>query len=106
MKRSVYDVCIVGGLGHVGLPLGISFAQSGKRVVLYDIDKEAMDIVGQGKMPFMEKGAEEVLNDVLEKNLFVSSDKNVISDNYFVVIIIGTPVDEHLNPKFSWHPNV
>ena len=59
MKKNIYDVCIVGGLGHVGLPLGISLAQSGRKVVLYDINKEVMDTFTQGEMPFMEKGAEE-----------------------------------------------
>jgi len=101
MQKSLYDVCIVGGLGHVGLPLGIALAQSGKKVVLYDINEEAIDTVSQGKMPFMENGAEEVLKRVLEKNLFVSSHRRVVSDSYFVVIVIGTPVDEHLNPKFT-----
>jgi UDP-N-acetyl-D-mannosaminuronic acid dehydrogenase len=101
MEGKFYDICIVGGLGHVGLPLGISFAHSGKKVILYDIDVKAIDIVSQGKMPFIEAGAEDVLKKVLRKNLFISSDKHVISDSYFVVIVIGTPVDEHLNPKFT-----
>lgn len=101
MKKRLYDVCVIGGLGHVGLPLGISFADSGKRVVLYDINRETIDIVSQGKMPFLEVGAEEVLKRVLGKSLFISSDKKVISDSYFIVIVIGTPVDEHLNPKFT-----
>jgi len=101
MVENLYDVCIVGGLGHVGLPLGISFADSGKRVILCDISQKAIDIVSQGKMPFIEAGAEVVLKKALGKTLFISSDKRVISDSYFVVIVIGTPVDEHLNPKFT-----
>jgi UDP-N-acetyl-D-mannosaminuronic acid dehydrogenase len=101
MKKNLYDICVVGGLGHVGLPLGISFADSGKKVVLYDINQRAIDVVSQGRMPFVEAGAEEVLKNVLGKTLFISSDKKVISDSYFLVIVIGTPVDEHLNPRFS-----
>jgi len=101
MKPNYYDVSIVGGLGHVGLPLGISLAHVGKKVVLFDIDQEGIKMVSQGKMPFKEVGAEEVLKDVLEKNLFVSSNKETISKSYFVVIVIGTPVDEHLNPQFT-----
>ena len=101
MKNHRYNICIVGGLGHVGLPLGISLAQSGKQVVLYDINQRAIDVVSQGKMPFVEEGAEKILQDVLGKNLFISSDKQVIADSYFIVIVIGTPVDEHLNPKFT-----
>jgi len=101
VKKKAYDICIVGGLGHVGLPLGISFADLGQRVVLYDINDKAIDIVSQGKMPFVEVGAEEVLKKVLGKTLFISSDKQVVSEGHFVVIVIGTPVDEHLNPRFS-----
>ncbi len=106
MKNSLYDVCIVGGLGHVGLPLGISFAHAGKRVVLYDINKETIDTVSKGQMPFLENGAEEILKQVLKRNLFLSPNKQVISDSYFIVIVIGTPVDEHLNPKFATFKNL
>lgn len=101
MKNVSYDVCVIGGLGHVGLPLGISFAQSGKKVVLYDTNEKFGDIVSAGKMPFLETGAEEVLKEVLNRTLFVSSDKSVISESYYVVVAIGTPVDEHLNPQFT-----
>jgi UDP-N-acetyl-D-mannosaminuronic acid dehydrogenase len=101
MAQKLFDICIVGGLGHVGLPLGISFARSGKRVVLYDINQTAVNAVLQGKMPFIETGAEEALPDILNKTLFLSTDKDLISNSYFIVICIGTPVDEHLNPKFT-----
>jgi UDP-N-acetyl-D-mannosaminuronic acid dehydrogenase len=106
MQNTIYDVCIVGGLGHVGLPLGISLANAGEKVVLYDINEKARSIVSQGKMPFIEAGAEELLKKVLNKKLFVSSDKKVISESYFVVIVIGTPVDEHLNPRFTIFRNL
>jgi UDP-N-acetyl-D-mannosaminuronic acid dehydrogenase len=101
MNKNKYDICIVGGLGHVGLPLGISFAASGKKVILYDINQKTIDTVSEGKMPFLEAGAEKVLQKVLNKNLFISSDKQVISQSYFIVIVIGTPIDKHLNPSFT-----
>lgn len=100
-KRDLYDVCIVGGLGHAGLPLGISLAQSGKQVVLYDINQKAIDLLSIGKTPFMETGAEDVLKDVLGKTLFITSERQKVSDSHFVIVVIGTPVDEHLNPKFT-----
>jgi UDP-N-acetyl-D-mannosaminuronic acid dehydrogenase len=101
MKTDTFDVCIVGGCGHVGLPLGISLAQAGKTVVLYDINTASIESISRGEMPFLEEGAEDILKKVVGKTLFLSSDKNVISKSYFVVIVIGTPVDEHLNPKFT-----
>jgi UDP-N-acetyl-D-mannosaminuronic acid dehydrogenase len=105
MGENTYDICVVGGLGHVGLPLGLLFADSGKRVVLYDIDQTAMDIVSQGKMPFIEENAEEILKKVLGETLFISSEKKVISESSFIVVVLGTPVDEHLNPEFTIFKN-
>ncbi len=101
MNFKSYDVCILGGLGHVGLPLGISLAHAGKRVVLYDINETAARKVAQGQMPFLENGAEEILKTVIGKTLFVSNEKDSIAQSRYIVIVIGTPVDEHLNPKFT-----
>jgi UDP-N-acetyl-D-mannosaminuronic acid dehydrogenase len=96
-----YDVCIIGGAGHIGLPLGIAFADAGKRVVLYDINEKALGIVAGRKLPFLENNAEEALGRVLGESLFLSTDREVISRSQYVVIVLGTPVDEHLNPEFN-----
>jgi len=100
-EKFSYDICIIGGLGHVGLPLGISFAATGKRVILYDINQIAIDMVSKGIMPFLENGAEKPLQETINKTLFVSPDKNVISRSRFVVLTIGTPINEHFNPQFA-----
>jgi UDP-N-acetyl-D-mannosaminuronic acid dehydrogenase len=105
MKNKNYDICIIGGLGHVGLPLGISFAKSGRKVILYDINQQAIDTVRKGVMPFLETGAEEILKGVLEKTLFITDDKKKISESDFIIVVIGTPVDEHLNPEFTIFKN-
>lgn len=104
MKNSC-RICIVGGLGHVGLPLAISLANKDAIVTIYDINPKSIKMVSQGKMPFLEAGSEDVLKKVLGKTLFISSDKKAISENHFVIIVIGTPVDEHLNPQFTVFKN-
>lgn len=92
-------VAIVGGCGRVGLPLGIAFADSGLPVVLFDIDEVAVDRVRAGKMPFLERGADEALERVLaEGTLTASSDPEAVAEVEHVVVVVGTPVDEHLNP--------
>jgi len=53
-----FDICVIGGCGHVGLPLAIVFAGSGKRVIIYDINSNSVDKVNKGIMPFDEPGAE------------------------------------------------
>jgi UDP-N-acetyl-D-mannosaminuronic acid dehydrogenase len=92
-------VAIVGGCGHVGLPLGLVFADAGLDVVLYDIDEAAVDRVRAGKVPFVEKGADEVLARVLASGrLTLSTDPVAVTTVEHVVVVVGTPVDEHLNP--------
>ncbi|MGO9154935.1 nucleotide sugar dehydrogenase [Mycobacterium sp.] len=95
-----FDVCVVGGCGHVGLPLAIVMAHRGLRVAIDDIDTSAVEMVRAGRMPFMEEKAEPMLAEVINRNLFVDNDPMLISRSRIVVVIIGTPVDEHLNPTF------
>ena len=93
---------VVGGCGHVGLPLGILLADAGADVVAYDVDQDAVDMVNAGTIPFREFGAEDVLRAVLAKGSFhAHADPACLSDVDTVVVVIGTPVDEHLNPDPS-----
>lgn len=97
-----YDVCIVGGCGHVGLPLGMAFADRQQNVVLYDINKEVIKKVNSGIVPFKENDAEPMLARVLKsKKLLATDNVKVIGQSQVIVLVIGTPVDEHLNPKVS-----
>jgi UDP-N-acetyl-D-mannosaminuronic acid dehydrogenase len=93
-----YDVVVVGGCGHVGLPLGLAFADRGLRVALYDVNADAVSGVAAGQMPFEEPGAAPVLERVLGENLIATTDPNTVSLAEHVIVVIGTPIDEHLNP--------
>ena len=69
------SVVVVGGCGRVGLPLGLALADAGRDVTLYDINTAAIELVGGGTMPFLENGADEVLERVLEAGrLHLSAD--------------------------------
>ena len=84
----------------MGLPLAIAFASRGLRVVIHDIDEVAVKQVESGQLPFQEQGAQEVLERVLDEGrLSASTDPAVIATAEAVVVVIGTPVDEHLNPN-------
>lgn len=94
------SIAIVGGCGHVGLPFGMVLAQKGFDVHLYDIGKEWVTMVKAGKMPFLEDGAEELLPQVLKTGrLKATGDINVLKSVETVIITIGTPVDEYLDPS-------
>jgi len=95
------DVVVVGGCGHVGLPLGLAFADRGLRVGLYDIDESVVAEVNAGRMPFVEVGGEEALTRVVGDRLTATSAPEVVSSGENVIVVVGTPVDEHLNPDPS-----
>ena len=96
-----HSICIVGGCGHVGLPLGLCFAKEGIKVDIFDINQHAVDLVNQGIMPFLEPECDSILNDVLNKNFTVSSNPKIISKSRFIIIVIGTPIDEYLSPDYN-----
>ena len=61
-----------------------------------------IEMIGGGFIPFFEEGGEELLKKVLKKGtLSLTSEPEVISKSDVAVMVIGTPVDEHLNPKFD-----
>ncbi len=73
------DVVVLGGAGHVGLPLSLAFADAGLRTGIYDISQPALDRIAAGEMPFMENGADELLRKVLPTGrLAFGSDGSII----------------------------
>ncbi len=100
------DVVIIGGCGHVGLPLAIAFASRGLRVAVFDVSAAAVATVSSGRLPFAEPGAAGVLRQVVaDGTLAASTDPAVVGTAEHVVVVIGTPVDEHLNPDQAAIPD-
>ncbi|MEU4419836.1 nucleotide sugar dehydrogenase [Actinoplanes sp. NPDC024001] len=99
------DVCVVGGCGRVGLPLGIALAARGLSVVLYDIDAAAVDRVNAGNLPFAEGGAAQPMTEALAAGrLRATTDPTSVGLADALVVVVGTPVDEHLNPDLGAVP--
>ncbi len=102
MSTYDYDVCVVGGAGHIGLPFALVFAEKGLNVAIYDISQATLDMIGKGIVPFMEDGAEPLLKKALaDQKLFLSTSPEIIAQSKNIVITIGTPVDEFLNPEYK-----
>jgi UDP-N-acetyl-D-mannosaminuronic acid dehydrogenase len=94
------EVVVIGGCGHVGLPLAIAFADRGARVGIYDVSEAAVATVNAARLPFDEPGAAPVLERVVaDGRLLASTDASIVASAEHVVVVIGTPVDEHLNPN-------
>lgn len=100
------DVVVVGGCGHVGLPLAIVLATKNLKVIAFDTNSNVVATVNSGNMPFSEPGASEELVNVLRSRMFsAANEKDVVSTAEHVIVVIGTPVDEHLNPDPEVVPN-
>lgn len=99
MTKNMPAIAVIGGCGHVGLPFGIKFAQAGASVLLVDTDKAKVEQVLRGEMPFLERGADEALAEVVGSGrLKATTEASAISDSEVVIVTIGTPLDEFLNP--------
>jgi len=85
------DIAIVGGAGHIGLPLGILFAAKRKNVILYDKDENNVMKINNLEMPFMEERGAKLLKKS-KNRLFATTNKRYLSNAKVVIICIGTPV--------------
>jgi UDP-N-acetyl-D-mannosaminuronic acid dehydrogenase len=83
----------------VGIPLVLALADAGLTVNVNDHNETALAMLGAGKLPFIEHGAAPLLARALERgHLVFTSEPAGISRSGPVIITIGTPVDEFLNP--------
>lgn len=94
------NIVVVGGCGHVGLPLAVALSAKGTKVSSYDVNQSAVSLVNSGVTPFFENGLEQLLNQELAAQRFnATTDMSVIGSADIIIVVIGTPVDEHLNPN-------
>jgi UDP-N-acetyl-D-mannosaminuronic acid dehydrogenase len=104
-RQFPYDVAVIGGCGHVGLPLALLIANRQRKVLVYDINASAVAGVREGKMPFVEEGADALLTAALAGGtLDCTTDPAGLAKCRILILIVGTPVDEHLNPSFEAIP--
>lgn len=93
------DITVVGGAGHIGIPLVLALTEAGLRVNINDLNQQTLDTLKAGRLPFIEEGAADVLTKALaNRRLVFTNSPDKISTGGPVIITIGTPVDEFLNP--------
>jgi UDP-N-acetyl-D-mannosaminuronic acid dehydrogenase len=96
-----HDVSVV-GLGRVGLPLALSFADRGLSTVGVDKDSERVATVRAGVMPFQERGTQELLERVLDKGgLSLSERIEDAAAARHIVLTLGTPSLWHIEIDIS-----
>ena len=100
-KKIENKITVVGGGGHIGLPLAIVFANKGFDVLAYDKNISPLNKAKKGKMPFMEKNGNIELKKALKKKLNFSNKIEKFIGQSTIIITVGTPVDEFINPDLS-----
>jgi len=95
-SNSSAEVAVV-GLGRVGLPLALSFADRGLRTIGVDRDARVLESVRDGRMPFAEAGAQELLERVRAAGTLALTER--VADAAAarqVVLTLGTPSFSHI----------
>ncbi len=102
MKINHKEISVVGGAGHVGFPLGLVLASKNFKVNLIDYNKNFLNMIKNGTPPFWEKGSKKLLKICLKKKtLSTHLDYRLIKKSKFIIICIGTPIDQKLRPKIK-----
>lgn len=96
-KRKNQTVAVI-GIGRVGLPLALVLAEEGLSVYGLGRDIKKIENISNGKMPFLEKGAAPLLKKYVNKSFFPTVDYSCIKKSDVVILTLGTPVDENMNP--------
>lgn len=89
------------GIGRVGLPLALVLAESG--FLVYGVGRNVAKItkINNGEMPFIEEGAQVLLKKHIQKNFFATTDYFYIEKSDYIILTLGTPVDENMNPVYD-----
>lgn len=96
------QVSIVGAGGHIGLPLSVVVAEAGYDVFGIDKNTELNAQLNAGVVPYVEHGAQELLDRGLGRgNLRFTNDNTTLATSATIVVIVGTPIDDNLNPRID-----
>ena len=95
-------VCIVGGTGHIGTPLGLALSSKGYNVILIDKNKENIKKINHGIMPFIEEGCAKLLKKmILKRKIFATLDLNEVKKCKYIIVCLGTPINKKFEPNLK-----
>lgn len=96
-------ISIIGGSGHVGMPLGLKFAQKGYKVTAIDKNETLNKLLNDGEVPYKELEAGKLLKSALKKKkIFFTNSLSEIKNSEFIIITVGTPITEKKKPNMNY----
>ena len=97
-----FERIAVVGLGYVGLPLSLQFAQSGVSVLGLDLDATKVDLINQGKSYLKHFSSESIAEEVEAGRFEATSQVARIAEVEAILICVPTPLDEYRDPDLSF----
>ena len=86
-------ICIIGGAGHIGLPLALKFSEKKFHVSIIDKNEENIIKLKNKIFPFKERGGEKLLKKVLEnEKIEFFTDYYPVKNADYIIITVGTPL--------------
>jgi len=96
------NICVIGGAGHVGAPLGLVLSAKGYNVTLLDKNKKNIQSINRGQMPFLEEGSSKLLKKMIyKKKIFATEKLSEVKMSKYIIVCIGTPINNQLNPQLK-----
>ena len=96
------NICVIGGAGHVGTPLGLVLSSKGYNVTLIDKNKKNIQSINRGQMPFLEEGSSKLLKKMIyKKKIFATEKLSEVKISKYIIVCIGTPINNQLNPQLK-----
>ena len=90
MKVPKSDVSVVGGAGHIGLPLSCYIASKGHKVTIIDTNEDVLKNLKNDNLPFSEVNLEEYWKLAKNNNIELSNKTQSIENSDFIVITLGS----------------
>jgi len=87
------------GIGYVGLPLAICFAEK-YRVIGYDISEDKVDSLKKG-ISYIDDVSNEKLSSYLNRSFFPTTDKEELKTCDYIMIAVPTPIDKNRKPDLG-----
>ncbi|WP_330666319.1 nucleotide sugar dehydrogenase [Vallitalea sp.] len=97
LKMDTENISVI-GLGYVGLPLAVTFAERGKKVIGFDVNNNKVELYKQGKDPTNEIGEDRLK---CLKNLEFTSNQKKLKQSRFHIIAVPTPITPDKVPNLA-----
>lgn len=86
------------GLGYVGLPTALSFADNGATVMGYDISEDRLADIKSGRVDLLERDHKRLSIHLKEDSLCLTTEPGILEEAEAILVCVPTPIDPYQSP--------